>query len=74
MQKTFDLHRGQKFVFKSDPTTVMMRVSEPIHNLEGYTVLSSRTFPNYVGSFFMFEGYPNVKGVSVNSKQDIELI
>lgn len=73
-QQTFDIPKGQKFIFKDDPETIMMRVSEDIHNLEGYTILSSRTFPDYVGGFFMFAGCPNRTGVDHTTTHDVEYV
>jgi hypothetical protein len=51
-----------------------MRVSEPIYNLEGYVCLDSVNFPEYIGWFFMFEGFPNKTGVSLDSTLDVELV
>ncbi len=71
--KLFDLKPGQKFRFRMAPNTVMMRVSEPIYGLEGYTTISSVEFPDAVGNFFKFTGAVETNGVSLTADEEIDL-
>lgn len=71
--KLFDLKPGQKFRFRTAPNTVMMRVSEPLYGLEGYTTVSSVEFPDSVGNFFKFEGPVAIDGVNLAADEEIDL-
>ena len=71
LTKTFDLPNGQKFRMGQ---CKFMRVREPIHNLEGYVCIESVLYPEYVGCFFMFAGFPNKNGVDIDSTLDMELV